>query len=71
LTRNGYLMEEQGMTTLAESDPDLALAPLQAAACTYRNALGLKARARSAALANRPEPKRRSPRNYAMSTSTL
>ena len=36
LTRQGYLIEEPGMTTLADTDPDLALGPLQAAACTYR-----------------------------------
>jgi hypothetical protein len=40
LTRKGYLLEEQGMTYLADTDPDSALAPLQSAACTYRIALG-------------------------------
>lgn len=40
LTRQGYLIEEQGMTYLAEIDSDLGLAPLQSAACTYRIALG-------------------------------
>ena len=40
LTREGYLIEEQGMTYLADTDPDLGLGPLQAAACTYRIALG-------------------------------
>jgi len=34
LTREGYLIEEQGMTYLADTDPDLALGPLQSAACT-------------------------------------
>jgi hypothetical protein len=43
LTRKGYLIEEQGMTYLADTDPDTALAPLQAAACTYRIALGPRA----------------------------
>jgi hypothetical protein len=43
LTRQGYLIEEQGMTYLAETDSDLALAPLQSAACTYRIALGPRA----------------------------
>jgi len=43
LTRKGYLIEEQGMTYLADTDPDLALGPLQAAACTYRIALGPRA----------------------------
>ncbi|MGH8607280.1 MAG: transposase zinc-binding domain-containing protein, partial [Gammaproteobacteria bacterium] len=36
LTRQGYLIEEQGMTYLEDTDPEAALAPLQAAACTYR-----------------------------------
>ncbi len=43
LTRQGYLIEEQGMTYLAETDADTALAPLQSAACTYRIALGPRA----------------------------
>ena len=43
LTRKGYLIEEQGMTYLADTDPDPALGPLQAAACTYRIALGPRA----------------------------
>jgi hypothetical protein len=43
LTRKGYLIEEQGMTYLADTDPEAALAPLQAAACTYRIALGPRA----------------------------
>ncbi len=40
LTRKGFLIEEQGMTYPTDTDPDLALGPLQAAACTYRIALG-------------------------------
>ena len=40
LTRKGFLIEEQGMSYLADTDPDLALGPLRAAACTYRIALG-------------------------------
>jgi hypothetical protein len=36
LTRTGHLIEEQGMTYLAEANGDSALTPLQAAACTYR-----------------------------------
>jgi Putative transposase len=40
LTRTGYLIEEQDMTYLAQADSDRALTPLQAAACTYRIALG-------------------------------
>ena len=43
LTRKGYLIEEQGMTYLTDTDPDPALGPLQAAACTYRIALGPRA----------------------------
>ena len=57
LTREGYLIEEQGMTYLADTDPDLALGPLQSAACTYRIAFEAssmqtgKAKAREARLA--------------------
>src|SRR5207248_3373178 len=40
LTRTGYLIEEQGMSYLAHAESDHALTPLQAAACTYRIALG-------------------------------
>ena len=40
LTRRGFLIAEQGTTYLTDTDPDLALGPLQAAACTYRIALG-------------------------------
>ncbi len=36
LTRKGYLVAEQGMTYLAETDTHSALAPLQSAAYTYR-----------------------------------
>jgi len=43
LTRLGYLVEEEGMSYLAELDPDNPLAPLQAASCTYRIALGPRA----------------------------
>ena len=43
LTRQGSLIEEQGMTYLAEAHTDRALAPLQAASCTYRIALGPRA----------------------------
>ena len=41
--RQGFLIEEQGMTYLAEVDRDRALSPLQAATCTYRMALGPRA----------------------------
>jgi hypothetical protein len=43
LTRKGYLIEEQGITYLADTDRGSALGPLQAAACTYRIALGPRA----------------------------
>jgi len=43
LTRKGFLIEEQGMTCLADTDLDLTLGPLRAAACTYRIALGHRA----------------------------
>ncbi len=43
LTRHGALMEEQGIPYLADPDGDPALAPLHAAACTYRIALGPRA----------------------------
>lgn len=39
LTRQGYLVEEQGMTHLADMDADNPLASLQAASCSYRIAL--------------------------------
>ena len=49
LTRQGHLIEEQGMALgqplryLAEIETDGALTPLQAASCTYRIALGPRA----------------------------
>jgi hypothetical protein len=43
LTRSGHLVEEQGMTYLADTDADHPLASLQAASCTYRIALGPRA----------------------------
>jgi len=39
LTRLGYLVQEEGMSYLAELDPDNPLAPLQAASFTYPIAL--------------------------------
>ena len=44
LTRLGYLVREQGMTFIADMDTDSPLASLQAAACTYRIALGPRPR---------------------------
>jgi hypothetical protein len=43
LTRNGALIEEEGMSYLAEMGTDAALTPLKLAACTYRIALGRRA----------------------------
>ena len=43
LTHQGYLIEEEGMTYLADTDADHALTLLQAASCTYRIALGPRA----------------------------
>ncbi len=40
LTRHGALIEEEGMTYLADIESDAALAQLASAACTYRIALG-------------------------------
>ena len=40
LTRLGYLVEEQGVSYLADLDADNPLRSLQAASCTYRIALG-------------------------------
>ena len=39
LTRQGYFVKEQGMTCLADIDPDNPLRPLQTAPCTSRIAL--------------------------------
>ena len=43
LTRLGYLIEEQDMIFMAQTETDTALGPLQSAACTYRIALGPRA----------------------------
>ncbi len=43
LRRQGLLIEEQGMRTLAGIDADPALTPLQAASCTVRIAMGPRA----------------------------
>jgi len=43
LTRQGHLVEEQGMTYIADMDTDNPLVSLQAAACSYRIALGPRA----------------------------
>jgi hypothetical protein len=40
LTRHGALIEEEGMTFLADLEADTALALLQSVACTYRISLG-------------------------------
>ena len=44
LTRQGHLVEEEGVSYIADIDADNPLASLQAAACTYRIALGPRAR---------------------------
>ena len=43
LTKQGFLIEEQDRTYLAEADRESVLLPLQAASCTYRIALGPRA----------------------------
>jgi hypothetical protein len=43
LIRHGALIEEEGMTYLAEIETDPALSPLQSATCSYRIALGRRA----------------------------
>ena len=43
LTQLGFLVEEEGMTYLGDTDPDNPLTPLQAASCSYRIALGPRA----------------------------
>ncbi len=43
LTRLGYLVEEEGMTYLADRGADNPLTALQAASCTYRIAMGPRA----------------------------
>ena len=47
LTRQGHLVEEEGVTYVADAhgiiDPENLLAPLQAASCTYRIAFGPRA----------------------------
>ena len=39
LTRQGHLVEEEGVSYIADIDADNPLASLQAASCTYRIAL--------------------------------
>jgi hypothetical protein len=43
LTRHDTLIEEEGVTYLAEMEAEPALTPLQSAACTYQTALGRRA----------------------------
>jgi hypothetical protein len=43
LTRQGHLVEEEGVSYIADMDADYPLASLQAASCTYRIALGPRA----------------------------
>jgi hypothetical protein len=58
LTRQGFLIEEQGMTYLAEADKESSLLPLQAASCTYRIALGPRAGQKVLSLASLPSPEK-------------
>jgi hypothetical protein len=57
LTRKGFLIEEQGMSYLADTDPDRGLGSLQAAACTYRIALGPRAGHKVLSLQTVPTPR--------------
>jgi hypothetical protein len=56
LTRQGFLIEEQGTTYLGEADRESALLPLQAASCTYRLALGPRAGQKVLSLPSLPSP---------------
>ncbi len=60
LTRQGYLVEEQGMRYLAEPDAHNALTALQAASCTYRIALGPRAGQKVLSLQSLPSTDERS-----------
>jgi Putative transposase len=51
----GFLIEEQRLTYLAEADRDSALLPLQAASCTYRIAHGPRAGQKVLSLQNVPD----------------
>jgi len=66
LTRQGYLVEELGMTYLADIGPDNPLNALQAAACTYRITL-VPRRTGGAEPANSIQPGRE---NHAASVRT-
>lgn len=59
-TRQGYLIEAQGMTNLDVPDPERALAPPQAAACTCRVAFGPRAGQEAPALHTAANPTARS-----------
>jgi len=56
LTKQGFLIEEQDRTYLAEADRQSALLPLQAASCTYRIALGPRAGQKVLSLQSVPSP---------------
>ena len=56
LTKQGFLIEEQDRTYLAEADRESALLPLQAASCTYRIALGPRAGQKVLSLQSVPSP---------------
>ena len=56
LTRQGFLIEEQDRTYLAETATGQVLTPLQAAWCTYRIALGPRAGQKVLSLQSLPSP---------------
>ena len=56
LTRQGFLIEEQDRTYLAETATGQVLTPLQAASCTYRIALGPRAGQKVLSLQSLPSP---------------
>jgi Putative transposase/Transposase zinc-binding domain len=56
LTKQGFLIEEQDRTYLAEADRESSLLPLQAASCTYRIALGPRAGQKVLSLQSVPSP---------------
>ena len=56
LTRQGFLIEEQDRTYLADADGESSLLPLQAASCTYRIALGPRAGQKVLSLQSVPSP---------------
>src|SRR5262245_15621164 len=64
-TKQGFLIEEQDRTYLAEADRESALLPLQAASCTYRIALGPRAGQKVLSLQSVASPDNHPRRTYA------